>query len=223
MSLKFSDCFLKKMAPADSFSLPMSKEFRELKRSVLTEAFPVSGEHRNRIMVTSTESGCGKTFIAYNLARSVALEQDKTVLLVQVDVNNPDFNEAMKVGDSTPVGLIDFLTDVSMPLNEALYHTDIDKLKVIPLGNSHYLANELFSSGYMNQLMNEFQVRYPDRLVIIDAPSLCDAPEALAIVQHVDQVLIIVSENVSTVSSLKNCIDALPKSVTGKIVLNKTK
>lgn len=223
MLLTLSQSFLRKMTPDESIVLPMSKEFRELKRAVLQEAFPVSGEHKNRVMITSTERGSGKTFIAYNLARSVALEQDKTVLLVQADVDNPDFNEAINGGGSAPVGLIDFLTDVSMPLSFALYHTDIEKLKVIPLGSSHYLANELFSSGHMNQLMSEFQDRYPDRLVIIDAPSLGLAPESLAIAQHVDQVIIVVAEDVSLASSLKKAVETLPKTVSASIILNKAR
>ena len=67
----------------------MQEEFRHIKRKLINNAFGPAAKtlkHSNLIMVTSSNPNEGKTFISINLALSIALEQDKTVLLVDADV-----------------------------------------------------------------------------------------------------------------------------------------
>ena len=47
-------------------------------------------DNANMIMVTSALPGEGKTFTSINLAMSIAMEMDKTVLLIDADVAKPD-------------------------------------------------------------------------------------------------------------------------------------
>jgi Mrp family chromosome partitioning ATPase len=70
-----------------------TEEFRRIKRPLLMH---VRGEgatvvdNANMIMVTSALPGEGKTFTSINLAMSIAMEMDKTVLLIDADVAKPD-------------------------------------------------------------------------------------------------------------------------------------
>ena len=62
----------------------------------------------NLVMVTSALPGEGKTFTAVNLAMSVAMELDTTVLLVDGDVAHPQLPELLGVPHSP--GLLDVLS-----------------------------------------------------------------------------------------------------------------
>ena len=67
----------------------IAEEFRAIKRPLLHNivgktASPIA--NANLIMVTSALEGDGKTFSSLNLAMSIAMEQDKTVLFVDADV-----------------------------------------------------------------------------------------------------------------------------------------
>jgi receptor protein-tyrosine kinase len=70
-----------------------TEEFRRIKRPLLMN---IRGEgasvvpNANMIMVTSSIAGEGKTFTSINLAMSIAMEMDRTVLLVDADVAKPD-------------------------------------------------------------------------------------------------------------------------------------
>ena len=71
----------------------IADEFRVIKRPIIRNARRLPGatiRNGNLIMVTSALPREGKTFTAVNLALSVAMELDTTVLLVDGDVAHPE-------------------------------------------------------------------------------------------------------------------------------------
>ena len=69
-----------------------AEQFRVIKRPLLTNAFNKGAgmiKNGNLIMVTSALAGEGKSFCTVNLAMSIAMEMDRTVLLVDADVARP--------------------------------------------------------------------------------------------------------------------------------------
>jgi protein-tyrosine kinase len=201
------------------------EEFRAIKRHILKSAFSNDlstdfFEPLNRIMVTSVGDRAGKTFTAFNLAKSIADERDKNVLLVDADVINSTLSNITE-----PVaheGLIDFLSDPLANISERIYHTDRPNMKFMPTGRDHYLANELFSSEKMSSLMKEFSERYQDRLVIFDAPSLLDVNESVALTSHMDQVIILIEEGHTKEKDIKKVLSRLPQNIKTHFILNKT-
>ena len=86
----------------DSDRSRTAEEYRMIKRPLLTRAFGQSGEdtaHRNLIMVTSSVEGEGKTFTSLNLAISIAMEMDRTVLLVDADLAKPGLSRLLQVNN----------------------------------------------------------------------------------------------------------------------------
>ena len=149
-----------------------------IKRKLINNAFgPLSStlNHPNLILVSSTRPGEGKTFTSVNLALSIALEQDKTVLLVDTDVLRP--NVARTLDIQVPLGLTDYLSGDDVKVNDILYSTNVERLKIIAAGRPHHLSTELLASDKMVALANEFASRYPDRIVIFDAPPLLGITE----------------------------------------------
>jgi len=197
-------------------------EFRQIKRKLLHNAFGNASKtlhHSNLIMVSSAKPNEGKTFVAINLALSIALEQDKTVLLIDADVLRPSISRELGI-DEHP-GIIDYLLGKSDKVSDIIYDTDIDKLKLIPAGTLHHLSNELLASEKMATFANELANRYPDRIVIFDCPPLIGVTETLVLANLMGQALIVVEESQTSIADIKAATEHLNEDLALGLVLNK--
>jgi receptor protein-tyrosine kinase len=197
-------------------------EFRQIKRKLLNNAFGNASKtlhHSNLIMVSSAKPNEGKTFVAINLALSIALEQDKTVLLIDADVLRPSV--VRELGVEEKPGLIEYLLGKSEKVSDIIYNTDIDKLKLIPAGKPHHLSNELLASEKMASLANELANRYPDRIVIFDCPPLIGVTETLVLASLMGQGVIVVEESKSSIADIQAATRHLNEDLALGLVLNK--
>jgi exopolysaccharide/PEP-CTERM locus tyrosine autokinase len=198
------------------------EQFRRIKRPLLMN---VRGEgasivdNANMIMVTSSLAGEGKTFTSINLAMSIAMEMDKTVLLVDADVAKPDVTA--RLGIQVESGLIDVLLDEGLTLQDVLLKTDIPKLTLLPSGRRHAHATELLASERMRQLALEISTRYHDRVVIFDSPPLLLTNEARVLASLMGQVVVVVEEFRTPQHVVKEAVEMLSTNEIVGIVLNK--
>lgn len=193
----------------------IADEFRVIKRPLLMN---VSGRSAgaiarpNLIMVTSSLPGEGKTFVTTNLAISMAMELNKTVLLVDADVSRPAL--LPRLGLTPPSrGLLDTLVDPSLPLSEVLLRTNIDKLSLLPAGSPRGQATELLASEAMTQLLDDLARRYADRIILFDAPPLLPSPESRVLATHMGQVILVVEASTTpqkTVAQALATIESCP-------------
>ncbi len=200
----------------------ISEEYRVIKRKLINNAFgPLSStlNHPNLILVSSTRPGEGKTFTSVNLALSIALEQDKTVLLVDTDVLRP--NVARTLDIQVPLGLTDYLSGDDVKVNDILYSTNVERLKIIAAGRPHHLSTELLASDKMVALANEFASRYPDRIVIFDAPPLLGITETAVLASMCGQAVVVLEENKTKLNELEKALSLLPKELAVGFVINK--
>lgn len=200
----------------------INEEYRSIKRKLLNNAFgPISKTLRNSnlILVSSSKPNEGKTFTAVNLALSIALEQDKTVLLVDSDVLKPSVAKTLEIGDNT--GLIEYLSGDEPDITKVMYRTNVNNLRVIPAGTPHHLSNELLSSDKMMKLIEEFATRYPDRIVVFDAPPLLGVNETSVMAEQCGQGVVVVEEHKSKMADVKRAVDLLPQDMAVGFVLNK--
>jgi receptor protein-tyrosine kinase len=159
---------------------PRSKaadEFRILKRPLLANARGASGipvARGNLIMVTSSVPGEGKSFVSVNLAMSIAMEVDSTVLLVDGDVIAPGVPQVL--GLPPAKGLVDLLTDQNLDVGDVLLRTNVPRLSLLPAGTANERASELLASAAMMELLDELSSRYsgPDHPLRFAAASSID-------------------------------------------------
>lgn len=199
------------------------EEFRHIKRKLLNNAFGQASKtlkNSNLIMVSSSRPNEGKTFISINLALSIALEQDKTVLLVDADVLRPSLGRELEYGHQK--GLLEYLLSEVESLSDIIYSTNIDKLKIIPAGEPHHLTNELLASDRMAKLANELAERYPDRIVIFDCPPILGITETPVLANLMGQAVIVVEESKTKIADVQNAASQLNENMAIGFVLNKT-
>lgn len=197
-------------------------EFRVIKRPILANVRGQSAakvDRANLIMVTSSVPGEGKTFVALNLAMSLAMELDNTVLLVDADVSRPSILE--RLGLPPARGLLDVLTDPACGLEDVLLRTDVDKLALLPAGRSHAHATELLASDAMSRLVQELATRYADRLLVFDAPPLLPSTESRALAAHMGQVIVVVEAERTPQASVLQALAAVEACPVVMTVLNK--
>ena len=200
----------------------IKEEFRQIKRKLLNNAFGSASKmlnNSNLIMVSSAKPNEGKTFVSINLALSIALEQDKTVLLIDADVLRPSVSRELDVEKTD--GLIEYLLDDDREVRDILYNTNIDKLKLIPAGEPHHLSNELLASEKMAALAKELAERYPDRVVIFDCPPLIGVTETPVLANLMGQALIVVEESKTPLANIQEATLHLNEDLALGIVVNK--
>lgn len=200
----------------------INEEFSVIKRKLINNAFgqlSSSLKHPNLILVSSSRPGEGKTFTSVNLALSIALEQDKTVLLVDADVLRPQV--AKTLGFESGIGLTDYLSSDDIDVQDIILSTNVERLKIIPAGRAHHLSTELLASKKMAELVDEFATRYKDRIVLFDAPPLLGVNETAVVAMMCGQALIVLEENKSKLAEIEQSIALIPPEIAVGFVINK--
>ena len=211
------------ITPTNTRSL-IAEEYRAIKRPLLknvTNAQAAAYSHANLIMVTSALPGEGKSFTSINLAMSIAMEMDHTVLLVEADVPKPAIAGYLGLAKEEK-GLVDYLADERLGLEELLFRTNIPKLTLLRAGRQHPQATELLASQNMRRLTQELAQRYPDRVVIFDAPPLLVSSEAVVLAGLVGQVVMVIESGKTPQRVVKDALALIGSDKFVGVVLNKS-
>lgn len=200
----------------------LEEEIRIIKRPLLDNvkgSSAVRPERANLIMVTSSTAGEGKTQIALNLAVSMAMELDHTVLLVEADVIRPSALD--RIGVRADKGLLDLLQNPDMDLSEVLLRTNVPKLTLLPTGTGNARSTELLASGAMSHLLNELASKYNDRVIVFDTPPLLSTTESRVLAAQMGQVVMVVEAIKTPLPMVKQAFATLEDLPVVMTVLNK--
>jgi len=225
IEISFEDLAERGMVTPDSPRSPIAEEYRSIKRPLLTNIEgkgAVNIRHPNLIMVTSALQGEGKTFSAVNLAMSIAMEEDKTVLLVDADISKASAARLLGVPDSSP-GLIDVLEEERLHIGDVILRTNIPNLRVVPAGRVHERSTELLASQSMYRVAEELAQRYADRVVIFDSPPLLLTNEAQVVASLVGQIVFVIAAEKTSQRAVSEALSMLGDDAMVGMILNKTK
>lgn len=210
------------MITPDGEKTQISEEFRIIKRPLLTNAFDRGAapiKNGNLIMVTSSFPGEGKSFSAINLAMSIAMERDHTVLLVDADVGKQSIPAFLGLTPSK--GLMDLLLDEDIEFSDVLIKTNVDKLNILQAGRSDPHATELLASEGMSRLLDEMAQRYPDRIIIFDSPPLLMTTESRTLASKMGQIVMVVEAAKTPQAAVKEALTQIDKCEVVGLLLNK--
>ncbi len=210
------------MITPDGERSTIAEEFRQIKRPLLMNAFNqgvAQVKNGNLIMVTSSLPGEGKSFSSVNLAMSIAMEMDHTVLLVDADVAKPSIPGLL--GLKADRGLMDLLLDDSLRLSDVLVRTNVEKLTLLPAGRGHRYSTELLASVAMRRLIEEMGQRYADRIIIFDSPPLLATSEARVLAGYMGQIVVVVEAQKTTHEALREALKHLEHCEVVGMLLNK--
>ena len=211
------------MVTHDGGRTTVAEDFRIIKRPLLHNARAGAAEikHGNLIVVTSALPGEGKTYCAVNLAMSIAMEMDITVLLVDADVARPSVLKVLGLGAEP--GLMDILLNDEMELSDVIMRTNVATLSILPAGRSNKHATELLASRSMSALLDEIASRYADRVVIFDSPPLLITSEASVLAAQMGQVVMVVEAETTTQRSVREALRLIEGCAHVNLIYNKTR
>ena len=210
------------MVTQDGGRTSAAEDFRIIKRPLLRNAHEAVGQGRkngNLIVVTSALPGEGKTYCAVNLAMSIAMEKDHTVLLVDADVARPSVLRVL--GLPAAPGLMDILLDESMGLADVIMRTNIPSLSLLPAGRNNKHATELLASQAMSALLSDIASRYADRIVIFDSPPLLLTSEAHVLAAQMGQLVMVVEAETTTQREVREALRRLENCPRVDLICNK--
>ncbi len=212
------------MVTQDGGRTSVAEDFRIIKRPLLHNARGTNGaniKHGNLIAVTSALPGEGKTYCAINLALSIAMEMDITVLLVDADVARPSVLEVLGLG--AEAGLMDILLNDALELSDVILKTNIATLSILPAGRRSKHATELLASRTMSNLLTEIADRYADRVVIFDSPPLLITTEASVLAAQMGQIVMVVEAETTTQHAVKEALRQIESCAHINLIYNKIK
>ncbi len=165
----------------------IAEEFRKLRISL--SFLGIDPSHK-KILITSSISGEGKSFISANLAVSLSLT-GKKVVLVDMDLNNPTLHKLLNINGEE--GVTEFLEGEKDP-EEIIKHVEEHENLFFISAGAHLPENpsELLANGRVNDLLNYLENIF-DYVLIDTSPmvlvtdgylltGLCDA--TLYVVRH---------------------------------------
>jgi len=172
----------------------------------------------NTLAITSPGNDSGNSLTAANLAISIAMELNRTVLLVDANFHNPSICKLF--GIKAEAGLGDYLLN-DTPLNELLINPDLERLVILPPGKEMLNSAEMLASPKMIRLVNELKNRYQSRIIIFDLPPLLGQADTLGFSPYVDCVLLVLDEGHTKTEELKRASTLLKEINVLGTVLNK--
>ncbi len=166
----------------------VAESFRGIRSSLHFIFNQESTGNSRTVMVTSSVSGEGKTFVSLNLATVYALN-NKRVVLVGLDLRKPKLFDDFNLEND--LGVSNFLVN-DCSLEQIIRTTPIKNLDLILSGPVPPNPSELLMSKRASDLLLKLKENYD--YIILDTPPLGLVTDALEISKHVDATLYLVRQ-----------------------------
>jgi capsular exopolysaccharide synthesis family protein len=162
----------------------VADQFRQLRASI--GLYGNFNSNKKKILVTSSISGEGKSYISVNLAISLALAFKK-VVLIDLDIRNPKTSSLLCVADRP--GVTEFLEGTKYP-EEIISKTQYENLFTIGAGGDADNARELILNGKLKELISYLETVFD--YIIVDTSPIDPVTDAYVLSEHFDITLFIV-------------------------------
>ncbi len=196
-----------KLHPALRYLISPRSTEAESYRSLRTALNVIREDGRTHtILVTSPESGDGKTTTIANLAIAIA-QSGKRVLLIDADLRRPTVHHLFRV--PADVGLVDVLHGEIEGLT-AIRDSFVENLQILPAGQPPANPAELLASPRLSALLKIVRDEYD--LVLIDSPPLLAVSDPCAIARKTDGLLLVMrlgKTNLNTARRARDMIASL--------------
>jgi capsular exopolysaccharide synthesis family protein len=165
----------------------ISEQFKIIRTNL---QYVLPAKEKMVILVTSSTSGEGKSFVATNMGAVVALSGKKTAIL-EFDIRKPKIMSGLGLGKRK--GVTNYIIG-GIPFEDlAVKVPGVDNLDVIPCGPVPPNPSELLLDDRLNQFMNRLKEHYD--VIIIDTAPVGLVGDAIVIGNHADVSLYVIRHN----------------------------
>ncbi len=178
---------------------PISEAYRSLRTSLMYDRQNNNGKI---ILISSPGPGEGKTTTIANLAITYANMGRKT-LLVDVDLRKPVLHRMFK-NDKSKKGLTNFLSSSEENINDLIYDSGVDNLKIISSGVVPPNPSELLASDQMKIFIEQTKKEFD--IILFDSPPLIAVTDAFIVTKFVDKFLLVIRASVTQKGALERSL-----------------
>ncbi len=191
----------------------LMNEYRNLRTNLLA-----SSQSKNFVtLITSIDPSFDTSVMTANLAATFALDEGKTSVVINADVNSDKSNELFNVEPN--FGLVDFIESDEMPIDQVIYETPINRLRYIPIGLNPESSAEHFSGQRMKKTMASIVARYPERYIFVNAPSIESSADTRILLDISHKVILVVPYGQSTEEDIRQAVLSIgPEKLSGIVL-----
>ena len=152
-----------------------------------------AGAGIKKIMVTSSQSSEGKSFLSMNMMRTLA-DLGKKVVMVDADLRRSMISSrfGMQVQDKKGHGLTHYLAGMC-EAEDTLYTTNIERAFMVPMRHEVSNSLSLLNTPRLSQLLDWLATQFD--VVLVDAPPVGVIIDAAEIARSCDGTLMVISYN----------------------------
>ncbi len=199
----------------DPTSSDLAAYFDVLRTRLLLQ---VAANNWVRIAVTSPTPGCGKSFVAANLALSIARLPACRTLLIDLDLRAPQLARLFNRSDVPQLG--------QCLLGRAPIESQLQRmgqnLAVALNGKAEPRPYQVLQDPVTIQTLNDLHTRLQPDVTIVDLPSALESDDVLAMTSHLDAVLLVIDGTSTTPDDVRRCTALLDAHIPlAGIVLNR--
>ena len=172
------------------------------------------------LAVTSATAGCGKSVTACNLALSIARLAERSVLLVDLDLQKPKVAEYLGLKcDEGVLSVLEgqaSLASVMLEVSAARSKMLVLPGEVCKSGSSEWMASQTMST-----LLQNIRREFRSRLVIVDMPPMLIGDDVISVLPQMDAALLVAGVGNTSVADIKECHKHLKATPVVRVVVNR--
>lgn len=189
--------------------------FRQMRTSLVQSA----GASNFVAAVTGVVHGSGASFVARNLAAAFAYDTTKTAVCIDCELRYRTVS-GLAHGAACP-GLVEYLNDDNVSIEEIIHVTGIPGLRVVPAGETGLMStHEPFTSPRLQVAFEHMKARYPDRFIMVDIPPIADNADARIVAQACDFTLLVVPYGRASQSQIRTALQVASQCGPVGVVFN---
>lgn len=173
-------------------------------RLLRTNLFFMLKKEEKTILVTSSIKGEGKSFVSVNTAKTLASLNNNKVLLVGLDLRNPQLHTALNISRNSSLGLSNFLMDNTIKIDSIT--EKVGEIDVIQSGPIPPNPTELLLSSNLQEIIKIAESKYD--YVILDTSPCILVSDTLNFSKLASQTIYVTRSN-HTDNNLLNYVNKL--------------
>lgn len=165
---------------------PISEQFRALRTNL---SFFLKGNEKS-ILLTSSMSGEGKSFISLNLATVLAIS-GKKVIVLEMDLRKPNLSNKLNLRND--FGFTNYIVSPELTVDSVVKPSGThENLFILSSGNIPPNPTEIILNDRMDILMKELNEKFD--YIIIDAPPIGMVTDAQLLSKYADLTIYVVRQ-----------------------------
>ncbi len=175
-----------------------------------TQIVRLMGEGVRVIGITSATPRVGKTFVACNLAASMARLPEQRTVILDLDLRRGSVAERYNI----PVerGLTEYLSGRDDQLADLAWGIEGQQLTIYPTAVRNVLSSELLAGSRCQELIAAARNRPEPGIVLCDMPPVFANDDAMILGEMIDGYIMVVEDGVTTAKQVRDSM-RLMKSV----------